>query len=83
MKRLIAFVGLATSSPCLAVVPMEIAKSGHATVPVEGIFGKARFVLDTGAGYELRVNRFWSVMTLVFSLFATALTWFYLMGVGR
>ena len=49
MKRLIAFVGLATSSPCLAVVPMEIAKSGHATVPVEGIFGKARFVLDTGA----------------------------------
>jgi hypothetical protein len=31
----------------------------------------------------LRVNRFWSVMTLVFSLFATALTWFYLMGVAK
>lgn len=45
--------------------------------------GLRHLVLDTGAGYELKVNRFWSVMTLVGSLFATALTWFFLMGVGR
>ena len=45
--------------------------------------GLRHLVLDTGSGYELRVNRFWSVMTLVASLFATALTWYLLMGVGR
>ena len=45
--------------------------------------GLRHLVLDTGAGYELRVNRFWSVMTLVGSLFATALTWWFLMGVAQ
>jgi len=45
--------------------------------------GLRHLVLDTGAGYELRVNKFWAIMTLVFSLFATALTWFILTGVGR
>jgi len=45
--------------------------------------GLRHLVLDTGAGYELKVNRFWAVMTLVGSLFATALTWFYLLGVGK
>jgi succinate dehydrogenase / fumarate reductase cytochrome b subunit len=45
--------------------------------------GLRHLVLDTGAGYELRVNRFWAVMTLAGSLFATGLTWFLLMGVGR
>ncbi|MGI8931365.1 MAG: succinate dehydrogenase, cytochrome b556 subunit [Sphingomicrobium sp.] len=45
--------------------------------------GLRHFVLDTGAGYELKVNRFWSIMTLAASLFATALTWFFLLGVGR
>lgn len=45
--------------------------------------GLRHLVLDTGAGYELKVNRFWSVMTLVGSLFATALTWWLLVGVGR
>ena len=45
--------------------------------------GLRHIVLDTGAGYELKVNRFWAVMTLAGSLFATALTWFFLLGVGR
>ena len=45
--------------------------------------GLRHMVLDIGAGYELRVNRFWAVMTMVGALFATALTWFFLMGVGR
>ena len=45
--------------------------------------GVRHIVLDTGAGFELKVNRFWSVMTLVGSLFATALTWYFLLGVGK
>lgn len=45
--------------------------------------GLRHLVLDTGAGFELRVNRFWAVMTLVGSLFATAITWYFLVGVGR
>ena len=45
--------------------------------------GLRHLVLDTGAGYELRINRFWSVMTLAGSLFATGLTWYLLMGVGQ
>jgi succinate dehydrogenase / fumarate reductase, cytochrome b subunit len=45
--------------------------------------GLRHLVLDTGAGYELKVNRFWAVMTLVGSLLATAITWYFLMGVGK
>ena len=45
--------------------------------------GLRHLVLDTGAGYELKVNRFWAVMTLVGSLFATAVTWYLLVGVGK
>ena len=45
--------------------------------------GLRHLVLDTGAGYELRINRFWSVMTLAGSLFATGLTWYLLLGVGQ
>jgi len=33
----------------MADVPMQIAESGHATVPVQGSFGLGQFVLDTGA----------------------------------
>ena len=45
--------------------------------------GLRHIVLDTGAGYELKVNKFWAVMTLAGSLFATAATWFFLLGVGQ
>jgi len=45
--------------------------------------GLRHLVLDTGAGFELKVNRFWAIMTLVGSLIATAGTWYLLMGVGR
>ena len=37
--------------------------------------GLRHLVLDTGAGYELRTNRFWSIATLVGSLTLTALIW--------
>ncbi len=37
--------------------------------------GLRHFVLDAGAGYELRTNRFWSIMTIVGALLLTALVW--------
>ena len=37
--------------------------------------GLRHLVLDTGAGYELRVNKFWSFMTMAASVFMTAVTW--------
>ena len=45
--------------------------------------GLRHFVLDVGAGYELKINRLFAVLTIAASLFATAITWFALMGVGR
>lgn len=45
--------------------------------------GLRHIVLDTGAGYELKVNKFWAIMTLAGSLLATAFTWWFLLGVGR
>ncbi len=45
--------------------------------------GLRHLVLDTGAGYELKINRFWAVMTLAGSLLATAVTWYLLAGVGQ
>jgi succinate dehydrogenase / fumarate reductase, cytochrome b subunit len=37
--------------------------------------GIRHFVMDIGAGYELRTNRLWAVMTLVGALLLTALAW--------
>lgn len=38
--------------------------------------GVRHLVLDTGAGYELRINKFWSLMTIVGSLAVTVAIWF-------
>ncbi len=37
--------------------------------------GVRHLVLDTGAGYELRTNKFWSIMTMVGSIAATVAIW--------
>lgn len=37
--------------------------------------GLRHFVLDTGAGYELKVNRTGSILTIVGSVLATVLIW--------
>lgn len=37
--------------------------------------GVRHLVLDTGAGYELKTNKFWSIMTMVVSMAATAAIW--------
>ena len=47
MRALILLAAVAT--PAFADVPIEIAASGHATVPVQGSFGVRQFVIDTGA----------------------------------
>jgi len=48
--RLALFLAvLLPPGPLLAEVPVTIAPTGHATVPVHGSFGDAQFVFDTGA----------------------------------
>lgn len=42
--------------------------------------GLRHLVLDLGAGYDLKVNRFWSIMTIVHALVATAIVWAWLKG---
>lgn len=48
MKVFAAFAVL-LAVPAAAEVPITIAASGHATVPVKGSFGVRQFVFDTGA----------------------------------
>jgi succinate dehydrogenase / fumarate reductase, cytochrome b subunit len=45
--------------------------------------GIRHLVMDIGAGFELRINKLFSVLTIAGSLFLTALTWFLIMGVNR
>ncbi len=42
--------------------------------------GVRHFVLDTGAGYELKTNRRWAMATMAFSLIATVLFWLVILG---
>ena len=37
--------------------------------------GLRHFVLDIGAGYELKRNKFWSIMVMLGAILLTALTW--------
>lgn len=37
--------------------------------------GLRHFVLDTGAGYELKSNKLWSTIVVLGALFATAAVW--------
>lgn len=45
--------------------------------------GIRHLVMDIGAGFELKINRLFAVLTIAGSLFLTALTWFLVMGVNR
>jgi len=45
--------------------------------------GLRHLFMDMGAGFELRTNKLFAVLTIAAALFATALTWFVLMGVNR
>ena len=43
--------------------------------------GIRHLVMDTGAGFGLRINKLFAVLTVAGALFLTALTWFLVMGV--
>jgi len=45
--------------------------------------GLRHLFMDMGAGYELKTNKLFAVLTIAASLFATAATWFILVGVNR
>jgi len=45
--------------------------------------GIRHLVMDIGAGFELRINKLFAVMTIAGALFLTALTWFLIMGVNQ
>jgi succinate dehydrogenase / fumarate reductase cytochrome b subunit len=40
--------------------------------------GLRHFVMDIGAGFELKTNRFWSIMTIVGSVLLTIAVWAYI-----
>ncbi|WP_443028790.1 MULTISPECIES: succinate dehydrogenase, cytochrome b556 subunit [unclassified Sphingopyxis] len=42
--------------------------------------GLRHFVLDTGAGYELKTNKLWSIAVITGGVLATAATWLYIMA---
>ena len=43
--------------------------------------GIRHLVMDTGALFELKANKFAAVLTIFFSVALTALFWFYILGV--
>ena len=43
--------------------------------------GIRHLVMDMGAGFELRINKLFAVLTIAGALFLTALTWALIMGV--
>jgi predicted aspartyl protease len=49
VKRATGIIAMLLAAPAVADVPIAIAPTGHATVPVKGSFGVKQFVLDTGA----------------------------------
>lgn len=70
------FVEIATSSAGIVIlVGLTWAFYQHLFSGLRHLF------LDIGAGFELKINRFWSVMTIAASLFMTALTWAFFTGV--
>ena len=45
--------------------------------------GLRHFVMDIGAGFELKTNKAWAMVTVVASLIATAALWVWLLGAAR
>jgi len=45
--------------------------------------GIRHLVMDTGAAFELGINKTFAVLTIVGSVLLTALVWFYLLGVAK
>lgn len=45
--------------------------------------GIRHLVMDSGAGFELRINKLFAVLTVAGAMFLTALTWFLVLGVNQ
>lgn len=45
--------------------------------------GIRHLVMDTGAGFELGINKTFAILTIVGSVVLTAAVWFYLLGVPK
>ena len=45
--------------------------------------GIRHLVMDTGAGFELGINKTFAILTFVGSLVLTAAVWFYLLGIAK
>lgn len=45
--------------------------------------GIRHLAMDTGAAFELGINKTFAILTIVGSLLLTALLWFYLLGVAK
>jgi succinate dehydrogenase / fumarate reductase cytochrome b subunit len=45
--------------------------------------GMRHLVMDTGAGFELGINKTFAILTIVGSVVLTAVLWFYLLGLGK
>jgi succinate dehydrogenase / fumarate reductase cytochrome b subunit len=45
--------------------------------------GLRHLVMDIGAGFDLKTNKMWAMVTVVASLIATAALWIWLLGVAR
>lgn len=66
------FAGWATWKWALLIwVPLSWSMVQHT------LSGLRHFVMDMGAGYELKTNKSWAVMTLAGSVLITAFFWFY------
>ena len=44
--------------------------------------GIRHLAMDTGAAFELGINKTFAILTIVGSFLLTAMVWFYLLGVG-
>ena len=45
--------------------------------------GIRHLVMDSGAAFELRINKTFAILTIVGSLLLTAVLWFYLLGAAK
>jgi len=45
--------------------------------------GIRHLVMDTGAAFELGINKTFAILTIVGSILLTALVWFYLLGAAK
>jgi succinate dehydrogenase / fumarate reductase cytochrome b subunit len=45
--------------------------------------GVRHLVMDTGAGFELGINKTFAILTVVGSVLLTALVWVYVLGLGK